>query len=398
MPNPFLSHLTPAERALEADAARLSRLDHAEFLIRLGSLFLLSWIAWKSGISRALADGLRGYFSGTRAWPMTHICLVAFCVFAYEIALFPLAALREILDPPPADPDGGPDGAPPPNWASDWVKTILLDTAFSTAIATALYALMWFFPARWWLAATAIYAVFVVGLSVWGPSLLLPRVTPPRPLDDPDLLAAIQAIGRDAGLDISACALWTPPEGARDRIVLAGTGRRRTLLIDSALADAPDATREDLLFRAALRIAGHKHGLDLLLRAAEILLAAAVFLGMDRWMAAFSGQRGIPDFFQPEVFPVWICILFGFASAGGLAMNWLNRRATLRRDAFAMAHAGGPEALLRHLKAAFALDPFPSSLRWWQIPLSNVPSPSARLTAAAHTPRPPRPENPGDTP
>ncbi|MBR4190773.1 MAG: hypothetical protein IKQ55_12535 [Kiritimatiellae bacterium] len=396
MPHSFLDRLAPAERALEADAARLSRLDHAEFLLRLGSLFLLSWIAWKSGLSRALADGLRGWFSGTRAWPMTHICLVAFCVFAYEIALFPLAALREILDPPPAAPDGGPDGAPPPNWASDWVKTILLDTAFSTAIATALYALMWFFPARWWLAATAIYAVFVVGLSVWGPSLLLPRVTPPRPLDDPALLAAIQAIGRDAGLDIADCALWTPPEGARDRIVLAGTGRRRTLLVDAELARRADTA--ELLFLAALRIAGHKHGLDLLLRAAETLLAAAVFLGMDRWMAVFSGQRGIPDFFQPEVFPVWICILFGFASAGGLAMNWLNRRATLRRDAFAMAHAGGPEALLRHLKTAFALDPFPASLRWWQIPLSNVPPPSSRLAAAATAPRPPRPENPGDTP
>ena len=158
----FLSHLTPDERTLESDAARLSRLDHAEFLVRLGALFLLSWIAWKTGISRALADGLRGFFSGTRAWPMTHICLVAFCVFAYEIALFPLAALRAILDPPEPGPDDDAD-APPSGWVADWVKSILLDTVFSTAIATALYALMWFFPSRWWLAATAIYTVFVVG-------------------------------------------------------------------------------------------------------------------------------------------------------------------------------------------------------------------------------------------
>ena len=382
MPSSFLDHLTPDERALEADAARLSRLDHAEFLVRLGALFLLSWIAWKTGISRALADGLRGFFSGTRAWPMTHICLVAFCVFAYEIALFPLAALREILDPPEPSPD---DDDSPPGWAADWVKSILLDTVFSTAIATALYALMWFFPTHWWLAATAIYAVFVVGLSVWGPSLLLPRVSsPPRPLDDPDLLAALRRIGGDAGLDIAACSLWTPPEGARDRIVLAGAGRRRTLLIDAALADAPDASPDDLLFRAALRIAGHKNGLDLLLRAAEILIAAAVFWGMDRWMSAFSGERGIPDFFQPEVFPVWICILFGFASAGGLAMNWLNRRAVLRRDAFALSHIPSPDALLRVLLSDFRTSPFPYTLRWWQLPLSNTPSTSTRLRRTPH--------------
>ena len=385
----FLDHLTPDDRALEADAARLSRLDHAEFLLRLGALFLLSWIAWKSGLSRALADGLRGWFSGTRAWPMTHICLVAFCVFAYEIALFPLAALREILDPPAPSP-AGDDDDPPPGWVGDWVKSILLDTVFSTAIATALYALMWFFPAYWWLAATAIYAVFVVGLSAWGPSLLLPRVSSPaRPLEDPDLLAALRRIGADAGLDIAACSLWTPPEGARDRIVLAGAGRRRTLLVDAALADAPDASPDDLLFRAALRIAGHKHGLDLLLRAAEIALAAAVFRGMDRWMSAFSGERGIPDFFQPEVFPVWICILFGFASAGGLAMNWLNRRAALRRDAFARAHVPTPDALLRILLADFRASPFPYALSWWQLPLSNTPSPATRLRRAAPPPSSP---------
>lgn len=376
MPNPFLSHLAPAERALEADAARLSRLDHAEFLLRLGFLFLLSWIAWKSGLSRALADGLRGWFSGTRAWPMTHICLVAFCVFAYEIALFPLALLREILDP--ADPDPDP-GAPPPNWAADWVKYSLLDTLFATAIATALYALMWFFPARWWLAATAIYAVFVVGLSAWGPTLLLPRVTPPRPLDDPGLLASLQAIGRDAGLDIAACALWTPPEGAHDRMVLAGTGRRRTLLIDAALADDPGVRPTDLLFRAARLVAGHRRGLDLLVHAAEVAAAAAVFFAMDRWMAAFSGQRGIPDFFQPEVFPVWISILFGFASAAGLAMNALYRRAVRIRDAFARSRVPDPDALLRLLLSDFRADPFPSTLSWWQLPLSNTPSPSSRL-------------------
>lgn len=378
----FLENLSPEDRVLEADAVRLSRLDHAEFLLRLGALFLLSWIAWKSGSSRALADGLRGWFSGTRAWPMTHICLVAFCVFAYEIALFPLAALREILDPPAPSPD---DDAPSPGWAADWVKSILLDTVFSTAIATALYALMWFFPSHWWLAATAIYAVFVVGLSVWGPSLLLPRVSPPRPLDAPDLLSSLRAIGRDAGLDITACSLWTPPEGAHDRIVLAGTGRRRTLLIDEALANAPDATPDDLLFRAALRIAGHKHGLDLLLRAAEILLAAAVFRGMDRWMSAFSGERGIPDFFQPEVFPVWICILFGFASAGGLAMNWLNRRAALLRDAFALSRVPSPDALCRVLLADFRSSPFPYTLSWWQLPLSDTPSASTRLHRATHS-------------
>jgi hypothetical protein len=371
----FLENLSPEDRALEAEAARLSRLDHAEFLIRLASLFVLSWIAWKTGLSRALADGLRGWFSGTRAWPMTHVCLVAFCVFVYEIVLFPLAAFRELLDPPA--PDSGNPDAPPPGWAADWVKSVLLDTAFCTAIATALYALMWFFPARWWLVATALYAVFIVGLSVWGPSLLLPRVTPPRPLEDPDLLASLRAIGTAAGLDIASCALWTLPEGARDRVILAGTGRRRTLLFDTDLARHADTS--ELQFLAALRIAGHKNGLDLLLRAAEIAIAAAVFRGMDRWMAAFSSQRGIPDFFQPEVFPVWICILFGFASAGGLAMNWLNRRAALRRDAFAMAHAGGPEALLRHLRASFAQSAFPATLRWWQIPLSDTPPPSSRL-------------------
>lgn len=369
----FLDRLSADERELEAASARLSRFDQIVFLIRLVMLAFLAWAAWKSGASRLLADGLRAVFSGTFAWPLTHVCLVALCVLAYEAVLFPLTVFQTLAYPPD-------NGAQPSGWLGDCVKTVIRDTVFCTALATALYALMWFLPHLWWLAATGVYAVFIVGLGVWGPSLILPRLASPAAIRDPVQLATLRAIGEKAGLRITDCARWEPPDDNRFRVILAGTGSRRLLLIDSTFEKT--AVPGELLFLAACRMAGHKGGRDVFWRAVEIALAAAVFLGMDRWMAAFSGQRGISDFFQPEVFPVWICILFGFAAAGGLALNYLRRRADLRRDAFAMAHAGGGEALLSHLLAEFRRAAFPYRRAWWETPFYNTPDPATRLRHA----------------
>ena len=385
----FLDRLTAEERELEAAAARLSRFDQTVFLVRLVMLALLAWAAWKSGASRLLADGLRGLFSGTFAWPLTHIFLVALCVLAYEAVLFPLTVFQTLAYP-------GDGDAPSGGWLHDCVKSVILDTVFCTGVATALYALMWFLPRYWWLAATGLYAVFIVGLGVWGPSLILPRIGSPVPIRDPARLDALRAIGERAGLRITGCARWEPPDDNRFRVLLAGTGSRRRLLFDTAFEKA--ASPGELLFLAARRMAGHKGGRDVLGRAVEILLAAAVFFGMDRWMAAFSGQRGIPDFFQPEVFPVWICILFGFAAVGGLALNYLRRRADLRRDAFAMAHAGGGDALLEHLLAEFRRAAFPYRRAWWETPFFDTPDPATRLRQAERLGFFPSPAEPPNRP
>lgn len=385
----FLDRLTEGERALEADAARLSRFDQTVFLARLVLLVLIAWAVWKSGASRMLADSLRAVFSGTFAWPLTHVVLVALCILAYEAVLFPLIVLQAVVCP---DEDGGV----PAGWLGDCVKSVLYDTVFGTAVAIALYALMWFMPRLWWLAATGFYAVFIVGLGVWGPSLILPRVTATVPLRDPGQMAALRAVGKAAGLDIVGCARWEPPDDHRFRVILAGTGARRRVLFDAALEKS--AAPGELLFLAARRMAGHKGGHDILDRAVEILLAAAVFFGMDRWMAAFSSQRGIRDFFQPEVFPVWICILFGFAAAGGLALNYLRRRADLRRDTFAMARAGGGEALLGHLLAEFRRSAFPYRRAWWEIPFFDTPDPATRLRHAERLGFFPSPAPPSDRP
>ena len=76
----------------------------------------------------------------------------------------------------------------------------------------------------------------------------------------------------------------------------------------------------------------------------------------------------------------------GSASAGGLAMNWLNRRAVLIRDAFALARVPSPDALLRVLLSDFRDSPFPCTLSWWQLPLSDTPSPATRLRRASSIP------------
>ncbi len=348
------------------------------FLLRFALLIILAALFWTSGLSHRLADGLRTYFSGFTFWPLIYICFAAFSVMAYEIILFPLSVLSsyslEDTHQQPPESFGG--------WLAGYLVSLVVAILIWTAGFTAFYVLLWLFPTWWWLAAGGLYALFVIGLSVWGPSLLLPRVRPPKPVNDAALLEKLQKTGEAAFLQITGLAKWPfDDDQSMPPVVLSGTGSKRCVVFSSTVWDTYGT--DEKVFAAARQMAGHKGHADLKLIALQIILALGVLFGADRATTWFAVSRGFPDKFAPELMPFWMVAFFSLAAFMSVFIKHFKQREELRRDRFALRQAGGCGVLLSCLQQDFKEMPFAVDAPWWQrLLLRDTPTATQRLALA----------------
>ena len=230
----------------EAHARSYDRSQALLFILRFVLLFALATVFWMSGLSRALAAGLKGWFAFPFAWPLVCASFTALAVFGYEAVLFPLSVLADYS----LERAHGRLEADFGEWLKGFALTLLIEMGIVTAGFTGLYVLMYFFPSGWWLAATGAYAVLVVGVGEWGPSLLLPRVRRPVGVADALFEEKLRQVGRAAGLEIEGAA-WCDFEHQDDldEVRLAGLGRRRRAIF-SAQAWRELGRREQLFLAA----------------------------------------------------------------------------------------------------------------------------------------------------
>jgi len=363
----------------EAQARAYDRSQALLYLLRFGLLFALAVAFWMSGFSRALATGLRGWFSFPLAWPLVYAAFTAMSVFAYEAVLFPLSVLADYSLERAHGHVEIEFGA----WLRGFVLTLLIEVFIVTAGFTGVYVLMRIFPSAWWLLATVAYAVVVVGLGEWGPSWLLPRVRPPVASDDEELEAELRRVGREAGLEIDGAAWWDfEYQEKLEEVRLTGMGRHRHAVF-SKQAWRTLNSREQV-FLAARQMAWLRKGIGLKVQALQVALAGAVFFGAGKVADAAARGRGLSGMTAVEAFPFWVVALFGFAAAAGLITHAVFRWMELQADRFSLHHAGDASVLRSCLQQEFEREPFAvDSPRWQVILLRRMPTPAHRLAQAA---------------
>lgn len=362
----------------EAQARSYDRSQAFLFILRFALLFALATVFWMSGLSRALAAGLKEWFAFPFAWPLVCASFTALAVFGYEAVLFPLSVLADYS----LERAHGRLEAEFGEWLKGFVLTLLIEMGIVTAGFTGLYVLMYFFPAGWWWAATGAYAVMVAGLGEWGPSLLLPRVRPPVSGTDAQLEEQLRQAGRAAGLEIEGAAWWNfEHQEDLDAVRLAGWGRRRRVVF-SARAWRELGRREQV-FLAARQMAWLRHGLALRVQALQVALAGGVFFGAARLVDWVARAKGLSSAAAPEAFPFWVVALFALAALAGVIAHAVVRRAELLADRFALRQAGGADALRACLRHEFERAPFAMDAPGWQVALlHNKPTPARRLAQA----------------
>ena len=376
----------------EAQARAYDRAQARLFILRFGLLFALAAAFWLSGFSRALAAGLKEWFLFPLAWPLVCASFTALAVFGYEAVLFPLSVLADYSLERAHGRLEVEFGA----WLKGFVLTLLIEIGIVTAGFTGLYVLMYFFPACWWLVATGVYAALVVGLGEWGPAVLLPRVRPPVAVDDPLLLAELQRVGREAGLEIAGAAWWDfEHQEELEDVRLGGWGDRRQVIFSERVWRGLGPREQ--VFLAARQMAWLRPGPRLGVPALQVVLAGGVFFGAARLTDWAAHAQGLPGVAAPEAFPFWVVALFALAALAGVVAHAVIRRAELGADRFALRHAGGAAALRSCLRHEFARAPFAMDEPGWQVALlRNRPTPARRLAQAAATER--VPATPAETP
>ncbi len=362
----------------EAQARAYDRIQGRLFLLRFALLFALSAVFWMSGLSRALAEGLRNWFAFPFAWPLVCASFSALAVFGYEVLLFPLSVLADYS----LERVGGRLETEFSHWLRGYVLTLLLEVGLVTAGFTGLYALMRLFPSHGWLAATGVYAVLMAGLGEWGASWLLPRVRPPVPAGDADLEEELRRTGRAAGLEIIGVEWWDfEHQEELEEVRLVGAGRRRRVVF-SARAWRELGRREQV-FLAARHMGWQWNGSAHLALALQVALAGGVFFGAARLADWAARAKGLPGAVSPEAFPFLVVSLFALAALAGVAAHAAVRRMELRADRFALRHAGGGEVLLSCLRHEFEREPFAVDAPFWQVVLlRRMPTPARRLAQA----------------
>lgn len=362
----------------EARARAYERSQAFLFLLRFALLFALAAAFWTSGLARSLADGLRGWFPHPLAWPLVCAGFVALAAFGYEAVLFPLSVLADFSLERAQGRFHGEFGG----WLRGYAATLLLEIGIVTVGFTGMFALMRVLPVFWWLAATGVYALVVVGLGEWGPSWLLPRVRPPVAANDAALEEDLRRIGRAAGLEIEGVAWWDfEHQEDLDEVRLVGVGRRRRAVFSARAWKA--LGRREQTFLAARHAAWHLRGAAHLLQALQVALAAGVFFGAGRGAEAAARARGLAGAAVPEAFPFFVVCLFGLAALAGVVAHAASRRLELRADRFALRQAGGAAALRECLRLEFEREPFAADAPGWQILLlRRTPTAVRRLAQA----------------
>jgi Zn-dependent protease with chaperone function len=145
-----------------------------------------------------------------------------------------------------------------PHWAADQVKAAILSIVFAVLGVSVVYGTLRWSPQYWWIVSAALFALATIGLARLAPVLLLPIFYRFKPLDRPELVNRLLALGSRARTDILGVFEWTlSAHTKKANAALTGMGRtRRILLSDTLLSDYSEDEIEVIL---AHELSHHVH-------------------------------------------------------------------------------------------------------------------------------------------
>ena len=283
------------------------------------------------------------------------------------------------------------------HWCRDRAKGMALGLTFGVLAALMVEALLRVMPHYWWIAAAGIIGAFIVLLAHLGPVVLMPIFYEFTPVQRPELVERLLALGRRANATVTGVFEWKLSDRTRKaNAALAGLGRtRRILLSDTLLAEHSDDEIEVIL---AHELAHHVHAdiwtamaLDVGCITVGCYAADRVLTMAGRWLglAGKSDLAGLP-----------LILLTAGAATIVLApiVHALSRFHERRADRYALDLTGAADAFvtaMKRLASQNLAEEEPSRLT--QILFHSHPPTRARIAAAREWAQTPRSKTPRPT-
>jgi STE24 endopeptidase len=351
---------------------------------------------WASGASRWLADAAARATGGSVLAADT-LYIVVFAL-AFAALTLPFAYYSGHL----REKRWGMTRRRARDFAADSLKSVLLGVAFALALL-----LPFFFLARrfelWWLAASGVYALYLVFSYAVLPNLILPVFYKLEPLPDGELKAAILDVASRSGAPPirEVAVMAESAKSPRANAFIHGLGAtRRIVLYDTLIADFHP---REVRFTIAHEVAHLAHrdvprsfAIAVALVAPEMWLLSLALAGTQGWF----GVAGAHDL---AVVPLLLLVASGINFLDGVAFSSLSRRQEARADASALEVTQDPlacESMMKRLCDRNLIDESPNPLV--ERLLYTHPAPARRIQAAREfvprDPSVPRQGHPASTP
>jgi STE24 endopeptidase len=335
----------------------------------LAGLLATGTAAWLRDVAADLAGG------GSVATVAVYVVLLA---LATEALHLPLAWYRGVV----LERRFGLSTERAVQWWADHARAGVLMLALGLAAAVALYTLLAWGPDVWWLTATVVAALALVGLVHAAPVVVLPLFYQCRPLDGPGLASRLTALADRAGARVVGVFEWRLGDRTRRaNAALVGLGRTRRILVsDTLLAGHSDDEVEAVV---ALELGHHAHhdlwrGLAL-----ETARLGAAFFAADQALAGFGGPLGLLSKADVAGLPLVLLAVGAVSMTLQPIANAVSRAHERRADRYALALTRNPGAFvsaMTRLGDRNLSEPHPSRLV--QALFHSHPPVAARIAAA----------------
>ncbi|MGB7220173.1 MAG: M48 family metalloprotease [Vicinamibacterales bacterium] len=351
----------------EDRASRYHRLKrHASLISLCWSVLLLGGLL-ATGLTiafRNAAEALTGRLVPASWVPAASVpAYVFFLSLANEIASLPLAFHNGFV----VEHRYGLSNESIGGWAMDQVKAFGIGLALAGGGASLVYLFIRLSPDWWWLGASLLFILIIVGLTNLVPVLLLPLFYTVKPLERESLRARLLALAERAGARVLGAYEWGLGEKSKKaNAALAGIGNTRRILVsDTMLAEYSDDEIEVVL---AHEMAHHVHGDIWKGIAFESGLILAGFYLAARVLTGLSGRLGLRDVADPAGLPLLLLAAGGVSLVMVPVAHAMSRAYERSADRFALDLTKNPAAFvsaMRRLGAQNLAEEHPSKIVQW---------------------------------
>lgn len=306
------------------------------------TLGFYTWLVF-SGRARRLT----GWFdrrSGSR-WPLTLIFIAAFCFFANKLLHLPLRIIGlenwrawRMTNLSIAD------------WLGDYGKSTLLSAGIGLVLLLGLYALMRWFPRRWWLIAAGLGSLAGVAFAFIMPLWIDPLFYNFWPLEEenPKLARKLEDLAERAGVPVQEVLVMDASRrGNHTNAYFTGFGSsRRIILYDTLLKNHPDDEVESIMAHEIGHWTHHHITKGLILAAVGGLVGFFLLSLILRWAV----QR--PPFWlkspaDPAGWPLIMLLIFLSSWLVSPVQNAVSRYFERQADMTSLQLAGNPKVFIK---------------------------------------------------
>ena len=252
-------------------------------------------------------------------------------------------------------------------WLGDRAKSLGIGQLLGGGGAVLIYWCIRLSPAKWWLAAGALFALLIVGLAQLAPVLLLPLFYSVKPLERDTLRTRLLALADRASARVLGAYEWGLGKKTRKaNAALAGLGgTRRILVSDTMLAEYSEEEIEVVL---AHELAHHVHGDIWKQIGFECGMILGGFYLASRVLRSLAGPIGLRGVDDVAGLPVLLLAAGAVSLAFVPVAHAMSRAFERNADRFALDLTRNPAAFIsamRRLGAQHLAEEHPSKIVQW---------------------------------